>query len=306
MMKENIINIEEQLLIGVRGTEARLREYMPENNEKHKIIHEAMHYSLLGGGKRLRPSLAMMFSLVASYESGRDPHEAYDAALTYGCALEMIHTYSLIHDDLPCMDNDDLRRGKPTNHKVFGEANALLAGDGLLTRAFGVAAGNPHADAESNCKAVMLLSQCAGADGMIGGQVLDLIGETEKFDLKDLELMQSLKTGELIRCGVLLGCLAGGASEKLSAAAEKYALCIGRAFQVIDDILDVIGDEKVLGKPIGSDEKSGKTTFATVMSVEDAKKYAKELTENAKEAISKYAGSELPCAFADYLLTRNM
>lgn len=305
-MRDNTINIEEQLLIGVRGTEALLREYMPESDAKHKIIHEAMRYSLLDSGKRIRPCLAMMFSLMASYKSGRDPHESYDAALTYGCALEMIHTYSLIHDDLPCMDNDDLRRGKPTNHKVFGEANALLAGDGLLTRAFGVAASNPHADAESNCKAVMLLSQCAGADGMIGGQVLDLMGETEKFGIEELELMQSLKTGELIRCAVLLGCLAGGASDKLSARAEKYALYIGRAFQVIDDILDVVGDEKVLGKPIGSDEKSGKSTFATVMTIEEAKKYAKELTESAKAAISKYAGSELPCALADYLLTRNM
>ncbi len=305
-MKKNAINIEEQIMIGARGTEARLLEYMPESDKKYKVIHDAMRYSLLSGGKRLRPGFAGMFSLMASYESGRDPHESYNAALTYGCALEMIHTYSLIHDDLPCMDNDDLRRGKPTNHKVFGEANALLAGDGLLTRAFGVAAGNPYADAESNCKAVMLLSQCAGADGMIGGQVLDLIGETERFELKDLELMQSLKTGELIRCGVLLGCLAGGASDKLSAAAEKYALCVGRAFQVVDDILDVVGDEKVLGKPIGSDEKSGKTTFATVMTIEEAKKYAKDLTESAKAAVADYAGSEIPCALADYLLTRNM
>lgn len=304
-MNDKKISIEEHLLIGARGTEMRLREYLPQGDKKYSVIYDAMSYSLLDGGKRLRPSLAMMFSLMAAYESGRDPHEAYDAALTYGCALEMIHTYSLIHDDLPCMDNDDLRRGKPTSHKKFGEANALLAGDALLTHSFGVAAGNPHADAVSNCKAVMLLSQCAGADGMIGGQVLDLIGETERFGIEELELTQSLKTGALIKCAVLLGCIAGGASDELCAAAEKYALGIGRAFQVVDDILDVVGDEALLGKPIGSDQKSGKTTFATVMTLDEARAYAEKLTKDAKAAIRSYKGSALACELADYLLTRN-
>lgn len=299
------IDIKTLLEVGAAAVESELDAYVPESGERYGIIHDAMRYSLLGGGKRLRPFLVLQFALLAASESGRDPKRTFEAALPYGCALEMIHTYSLIHDDLPCMDNDDLRRGKPTSHKKFGEANALLAGDALLTRAFGVAAANSLLDGESNARAVALLSECAGADGMIGGQVLDLIGENEKFDMETLELLQSLKTGELIRCAALLGCLAGGASREMCEAAEKYALCIGRAFQIVDDILDVVGDEATLGKPIGSDSESGKTTFATVMSVEAAREYARELTESAKAAISAYEGAQVLSELADYLLIRN-
>ncbi len=298
-------NIETLLKYGAAAVEAELEAYIPESGSRYGIIHDAMRYSLLGGGKRLRPFLVLQFALLAAGMSGRDQKRVFEAALPYGCALEMIHTYSLIHDDLPCMDNDDLRRGKPTSHKKFGEANALLAGDALLTRAFGVAATNSLLDGATNASAVALLSECAGADGMIGGQVLDLIGENEKFDIQALELLQSLKTGELIRCAALLGCLAGGASAELCAAAEKYALCIGRAFQVIDDVLDVVGDEATLGKPIGSDDECGKTTFATVMSIDEAMAYAKELTEAAKAAIADYDGAEALVELADYLLTRN-
>ncbi len=298
-------NIETLLKVGAAAVEAELEAYIPESGSRYGIIHDAMRYSLLGGGKRLRPFLVLQFALLAASESGRDEKRAFEAALPYGCALEMIHTYSLIHDDLPCMDNDDLRRGKPTSHKKYGEANALLAGDALLTRAFGVAATNSLLDGDTNASAVALLSECAGADGMIGGQVLDLIGENEKFDMPTLELLQSLKTGELIRCAALLGCLAGGASAELIEAAEKYALCIGRAFQVIDDVLDVVGDEATLGKPIGSDGECGKTTFATVMSIDEALAYAKKLTEAAKEAIAAYEGAQTLAELADYLLTRN-
>ncbi len=298
-------NIETLLKYGAAAVEAELEAYVPKCDARYGVIYEAMRYSLLAGGKRLRPFLVLQFALLAAGQSGRDEKCTFEAALPYGCALEMIHTYSLIHDDLPCMDNDDLRRGKPTSHKVFGEANALLAGDALLTRAFGVAATNPLLDGNTNASAVALLSQCAGADGMIGGQVIDLIGENEEFDMPTLELLQSLKTGELIRCAALLGCLAGGASEELIEAAEKYALCVGRAFQVIDDVLDVVGDEAVLGKPIGSDGECGKTTFATVMSIDDALAYAKELTEAAKAAVSGYLGAEALIELADYLLTRS-
>ena len=298
------MDIENQLAVGARAVEAELEAYVPESDERFGVIYDAMRYSLLGGGKRLRPFIAMQFALLAARESGRDGQTAFRSALAYGSALEMIHTYSLIHDDLPCMDNDDLRRGKPTSHKNFGEANALLAGDALLTRAFGVAVTNPYADAKTNCMAAALLSECAGAGGMIGGQVLDLIGEHESFDMETLELLQSLKTGELIRCAALLGCLSGGGSDALCDAAEKYALCIGRAFQVIDDILDVVGDESVLGKPIGSDKSCGKTTFATVMTVDEARIYAKSLTDEAKAAVSSFDGSEALCELADYLLTR--
>ncbi len=301
-MKEDIKTL---LEVGAAAVEAELEAYVPKSGERYGIIQDAMRYSLLGGGKRLRPFLVLQFALLAARESGRDGARTFEAALPYGCALEMIHTYSLIHDDLPCMDNDDLRRGKPTSHKKYGEANALLAGDALLTRAFGVAATNMLLDGATNAKAVALLSECAGADGMIGGQALDLIGEKEKFNMQTLELLQSLKTGELIRCAALLGCLAGGASDGLCEAAEQYALYIGRAFQVVDDILDVVGDQATLGKPIGSDGECGKTTFATVMSIDEARAYAKELTESAKKAISLYEDAASLCELADYLLARN-
>ncbi len=285
-------------------TEAALEAYVPKSNEKYKVIYDAMRYSLLGGGKRLRPFLVMTFAEIAAAESGKDASAAKAAAMPYACAIEMIHTYSLIHDDLPCMDNDDLRRGKPTCHKVFGEANALLAGDALLTLAFGTAAENPHADGASNAKAVALLAKCAGACGMIGGQILDLMGEKETFDQRTLEELQLLKTGELIRCSCLLGCIAGGGSEALSIAAEPYAAGIGRAFQVIDDILDVIGDEKTLGKPIGSDRESGKTTFVTHMGIENARAYAERLSADAVQAVAQYDKAEKLADLAQYLLIR--
>lgn len=298
------INIEELLTSCAALTETALERCVHPSDAKYAVIQDAMRYSLLSGGKRLRPFLAFEFACLAARESGADPDMAMQAALPFACAVEMIHTYSLIHDDLPCMDNDDLRRGKPTSHKVYGEANALLAGDALLTRAFGVAVSNPCVDSAVTARAVALLSDCAGEDGMIGGQVLDLLGEKEKYDIKTLELMQAMKTGELIRCASLLGCYAGGASDELISAAESYALYVGRAFQVIDDVLDAVGDEAELGKPIGSDADSGKTTFLTYMSVNGAREYAAQLTEEAKSAIAGFEGSEVLCALADYLLTR--
>ncbi len=297
-------DIEKLLEIGAAAVESELSDYAAGDDEKFGIIYDAMRYSLLGGGKRLRPFLVLQFALLAASESGEDGQRAFEAALPYACALEMIHTYSLIHDDLPCMDNDDLRRGKPTSHIKFGEANALLAGDALLTRSFGVAAANQLADAETNCRAVALLSECAGIGGMIGGQVLDLIGESEKFDMETLERLQSLKTGELIRCAALLGCYAGGASPSLCDAAERYALGVGRAFQVVDDILDAVGDESLLGKPIGSDKESGKITFLSFMSVDEAREYAAQLTDDAVSALCEFAGSEVLCELAKYLLVR--
>ncbi|MBQ2765873.1 MAG: polyprenyl synthetase family protein [Clostridia bacterium] len=297
-------DIEKLLEIGAAAVESELSDYAAGDDEKFGIIYNAVRYSLLGGGKRLRPFLVLQFALLAASESGEDGQRAFEAALPYACALEMIHTYSLIHDDLPCMDNDDLRRGKPTSHIKFGEANALLAGDALLTRSFGVAASNQLVDAVTNCRAVALLSECAGIGGMIGGQVLDLIGESEKFDMETLERLQSLKTGELIRCAALLGCYAGGASASLCEAAQRYALSVGRAFQVVDDILDAIGDEALLGKPIGSDKESGKTTFLSFMSIDEAREYAAQLTDDAVDALASYAGSGVLCELAKYLLVR--
>ncbi len=286
------------------SVEKALESYVKKDGLLYGVIYDAMSYSLLGGGKRLRPFLTLEFAKIAAMEKGENPDAAKDRAMAYACALEMIHTYSLIHDDLPCMDNDDLRRGKPTCHIKFGEANALLAGDGLLTLAFGTAAKNPLGTAEANCRAAALLSDCAGADGMIGGQILDLMGETEKFDMPTLETLQALKTGELIRCAVTLGCIAGGGSDSLFEAATEYAAGIGRAFQVVDDILDATGDEAILGKPIGSDRESGKTTFLSFMSVTEAREYARTLTESAKSALTKFDGGEDLSTLADYLLIR--
>lgn len=298
-------DIEMLLSVGAKAVEGVLSDYIPETKGRFSVVNDAMRYSLLSGGKRIRPFLVLQFALLGAIDSGSDPEAAFNAALPYAAAVEMIHTYSLIHDDLPCMDDDELRRGKPTCHVKFGEANALLAGDGLLTRAFGAAVSNRQLSAQTNCRAVALLSECAGADGMIGGQVMDLIGESQAFDMETLEVLQSLKTGELIRCASLLGCLAGGASDEVAECAERYSMCIGRAFQVIDDILDVTGDEAVFGKPIGSDAKSGKTTFLTFMTTDEARAYAARLTEEAKSAVSKYSGSDTLCALADYLLKRN-
>ena len=299
-----MMDVKKLLTENAAAVEAALSAYVPESDARYGVIYEAMRYSLLAGGKRLRPFLVTEFARLAANAGGRDAEAAMAAAMPYACAIEMIHTYSLIHDDLPCMDNDDLRRGKPTSHKVFGEANALLAGDALLTRAFGVAAANPHADAAANARAAALLSECAGASGMIGGQVLDLIGENETFELGTLEELQALKTGELIRCACVLGCIAGGADAALIRAAEAYALGIGRAFQVIDDILDVVGDEAVLGKPIGSDADSHKTTFLTHMTIEEARALAARLSASAVDAVAEYDGSGVLTALAEYLLDR--
>jgi len=199
----------------------------------------------------------------------------------------MIHTYSLIHDDLPCMDDDDLRRGKPTNHKVYGEATAVLAGDALLTAAFEMMAEfRGSLDAGRVLKAMDCLSHAAGAAGMIGGQVLDMEGEQRPLSLDELKLMQSLKTGALISAAAEIGCMIAGGSDEQRQAIRTYAQCIGRAFQVRDDMLDVTSTDEVLGKPIGSDAENGKTTFVTVLGLEGCAALVDELTEQAIQALN--------------------
>lgn len=279
--------------------EKTLEGYLSMTDDKYPVLFEAMRYGVLDGGKRVRPFLALEFCRMAG---GKD-----EAVLPFAVAIECIHSYSLVHDDLPCMDNDDLRRGKPTNHKKFGEANALLCGDALLTYAFEVAASNEYVDAASVVKAVKLLADMAGANGMIGGQQIDLLSEGKSIDMETLKYLHAKKTGCLIRCASLLGCIAAveNCTPELYAAADKYASGIGLTFQIIDDILDVTGDEEIFGKPIGSDAEQNKTTFMSFMSVEDAYKEAQKLTNEAKSAISGFKGSEILCEFADYLLNRN-
>ncbi len=267
--------------------EKSMREYLEKNGRSYQQLLESMQYSAYAGGKRIRPFLTLEFCRML----GGDDR----AALPYACAIEMIHTYSLIHDDLPCMDNDDLRRGKPTNHKVFGEATALLAGDALLTYAFEVVASNSFATPERNIEAISLLSKNAGFDGMVGGQVLDLSGEKEVLSEDNFLLMNRLKTGCLIKTACLLGCVAAGYSIGCEEyfAAEKYAENIGLAFQIEDDILD-----------FGTEDN--KTTFITFMTIKEAKDKVDSLTLKAKNIISKFDESGTLTEFADYLAKRTV
>ncbi len=263
-----------------------------------KSVIESMKYSLFAGGKRIRPFLVLEFCRLFGGK--------IEAALPFAAAIEMIHTFSLIHDDLPCMDDDDLRRGKPTNHKVYGEATALLAGDALALKSFGTAASNPCVSPENVIAAVKLLSDASAEVGMVGGQIMDMYAESHEISLETLKKLYSKKTGCLIYSSALLGCLAAGKSidSPEGKAAKVYADGIGLAFQIRDDVLDATGDAMKLGKTIGSDAQNDKTTFLTFMTAQDAMKQARDVTNTAKSAISGFAGSENLMALADYLLER--
>lgn len=279
-------------------TEEALHGYLAANDNYLQVLFDAERYSIFAGGKRIRPALVIEFCRLFGGE--------VRAALPFAVAVEMIHTYSLIHDDLPCMDNDEMRRGRPTCHRQFGEANALLAGDGLLTYAFEITAQNKYVTDLCAASAVVALAKAAGGFGMVGGQVIDLIGETRELDFETLLRLHRLKTGAMIKVSALLGCMAAGLSkgDMKSLAATDYAEKIGLVFQIIDDILDVTGDEKLLGKACGNDAAHNKTTFMTYFSPEGARQYAGELTDRAVASIHKYPGSERLCALAYFLLDR--
>lgn len=273
---------------------AALEEFLPKGDD---AVSQAMRYSVRNGGKRIRPALVLEFCKVCGGDENK--------AMAFACALEMIHTYSLIHDDLPCMDDDDYRRGKPSCHVAFGEANALLAGDGLLTLAFETAAKS-ELSADKTVKGILELSKAAGILGMIGGQVMDLENEGKKVCVEALEKTDHLKTGELIRVACVLGCIAAGADDEKIKAAEKYAAGIGLAFQIVDDILDVVGDEKLLGKPIGSDKENEKSTYVSAFGLEGSREKVSLLTKEAKEALSAFEGdTEALSDFADKMEKRN-
>ncbi|HNO67768.1 MAG TPA: polyprenyl synthetase family protein, partial [Pseudomonadota bacterium] len=230
-------------------------------------LAEAMNYSLLAGGKRLRPILAM-----AGCEAmGKPP----TMALHFGCAVEMIHTYSLIHDDLPAMDNDDFRRGRPTNHKVYGEALAILAGDALLTDAFALAAQSP-APAAVLVEIIRELSFAAGSPGMVGGQVIDVEATGKKVDLDHLKVLHAMKTGALFDVSLRGGARLGGATDEQLGHIRTYAQALGLAFQIVDDVLDVTADLAQLGKDPGSDREAGKTTYVDLLGVEGAMAHARQ------------------------------
>ena len=278
-------------------TETALKEYYQEDADLAPLL-DAERYSLFAGGKRIRPLLTLEFCKLFGGEE--------EAALPFACAVEMIHTYSLIHDDLPCMDNDDLRRGKPTNHKVFGESTALLAGDALLTGAFEAAASNPHVAPETALNAVRFLSNSAGRYGMVGGQMMDLEGEKKKLTLDQLLKLHSLKTGALISAAAVMGALAAGCefSDACMEDVITYAENIGLAFQIVDDILDQTGDAAELGKNVGVDAEREKNTFLSFYSLEEAQFYADRLTDEAIRAIRKYPDSDTLCSLAEWLAKR--
>ncbi len=283
----------------VQAVTPELEKIYPQTDNIAGVLYEAERYSLLSGGKRIRAALVLECCRLLG---GRQ-----ESALPFACAIEMVHTYSLIHDDLPCMDNDDLRRGKPTNHKVFGEAYATLAGDGLLTDAFAVCAMNPHVTGDCAAAAVALLSGAAGSYGMIKGQVIDIYGESHELSESELVELHMGKTGAMICASAQLGALAAGyapndaMTEKLTAFAQK----IGLVFQIIDDILDVTSTNEVLGKSIGSDKDKNKTTFMSFFTVDDAYTYAQKLTEEAISDISEIDGSERLISLAKFLCDRS-
>ena len=265
------------------------------DSEPQKTLFSAMRYSLLAGGKRLRPIFVFDFCRMC----GGD----WKNAVPFAAAVEMIHTYSLIHDDLPCMDNDDYRRGRLTNHKVYGEAIAVLAGDGLLTAAFSFLA-KADFSAETRIQAVEILSNCAGELGMVGGQVLDMQSEERQCTAQEVLDIQSRKTGALIRAACMLGVLAGGGSQVQLASAAAFASNLGLAFQIRDDMLDVIGNAEELGKAVGVD--AVKNTFVQLYGLEKCDSMVNEHTARAISALSAFENTDFMTELANYLVNRTM
>ncbi len=288
----------EQLQADIALIEPALERYLSgETGEGYDRIFEAVKYSAMAGGKRLRPVIVMEFCRLC----GGDVQKA----LPFACALEMIHTYSLIHDDLPCMDNDELRRGRPTCHKAFDEATAVLAGDGLLTRAFEVAAGAEGLPEQTVLQCVRLLARNAGMNGMIGGQVLDMGAEHRQISLDELHLLQRLKTGCLLRVACELGCVVAGRTDPSTLdAARQYGEKLGLAFQIQDDILDIEGDAATIGKTTGKDARDEKSTFPSLLGVEKCRAHVQHVPEEALQQVAELGGSTFISELAYSLIDR--
>jgi len=277
--------------------EQALEIVLPKQTGPESKVVEAMRYSLFAGGKRLRPILC----LAASEAVGGQTEPAMPA----GCALEMIHTYSLIHDDLPAMDDDDLRRGKPTNHKVFGEAIAILAGDALLTEAFVLLSDYHSLMPERALRVVGVIAKAASYRGMVGGQVVDMLSQNKPADLETVQQMHSRKTAALIAAATESGALAGRGSEAQVAALARYGRGIGLAFQIADDILDIEGDTELLGKTTGSDEARGKVTYPAAVGLERSRQAANEMVKDALAALEGFDDRANPLrSLAHYIITR--
>ncbi|MEJ2197915.1 MAG: polyprenyl synthetase family protein [Desulfuromonadales bacterium] len=295
------MNIKDYLQNRSALVDRALERWMPGEEVLPRSLHQAMRYSVFAGGKRLRPIL-----MIAACESlGGHAGQVLHAA----CAMEMIHTYSLIHDDLPAMDDDDFRRGRPTNHKVYGEATAILAGDALLTEAFRLLA-----DAEANrsvppatvIKVIELVARYAGSQGMVGGQVVDMESEGKEIDFPTLEYIHTHKTGGLILASVQVGALLGGANDSQVAAIKRFGGAAGLAFQIADDILDVVGDQQHLGKNVGSDQARGKATYPAQLGLDEARQRADELCGIAISALAPLGQSaEILQELARYIVNRD-
>lgn len=293
------MDVKETLADYAEMTEEALQKYFPFVDCLQKSVIEAARYSLSAGGKRIRPALVMEFCRVC----GEDP----ETALPVACAIEMMHTFSLIHDDLPCMDDDDMRRGKPACHKAFGEATAVLAGDALAMLPFQIIAQaglKKTLSQDAALKIIKLLGELSGVWGMIGGQIVDLENENKRPDVSVVLEMYRMKTCALMEFCCRAGCIAAGADADKQLHAGSYGQRLGLAFQIIDDILDVTADERLLGKPVGSDDKEGKYTYVSAVGLEKAREYAEELTQQAKDALVVFSDNEFLMELTDLLLKR--
>ncbi len=269
----------------IKDIEAAIERYIPQEKAAEQQLIDAVRYSLNLKGKRVRPSLTLAFAELCG--------GSVDAAMPFACAVEMVHTYSLIHDDLPCMDNDDFRRGQPANHKVFGEDIALLAGDALQSMAYTTMLSDEAVAAVGGARAARaarILAEKSGLLGMVGGQVIDLSMEHQTVGIELVRLMEEKKTANLIEAACMMGCVVAGAEEEKIAAAERYAHAIGLAFQIVDDILDVTSTAEELGKPIGSDVDNEKNTFMSLLGIERCRESVAWLTEEAIDALSVFDG----------------
>lgn len=276
--------------------DAKLSEYFKPSGLSYDGLLESMHYSLTAGGKRIRPMLVLEFCRI----SGGN----IEKTLPVACAIEMLHTYSLIHDDLPCMDNDALRRGKPTNHVVYGECTATLAGDALQAEAFGTIARS-QLPAEARVTCVEILADAVGSDGMCAGQYLDMVGEHKLLSEDELNDINSRKTGSLLTAACRMGVAAAGGNKAMLEAAAQYGACVGAAFQIRDDILDVISTSEELGKPIGSDAQEHKNTYMTLLGEYKCMQMIEKLTDQAKNAIAgAFEDTKFLCELADSMVTR--
>ena len=275
-----------------------LSSYLEEKECLQETIYKAMNYSLHAGGKRIRPVLMMA---TAELMGG-----TRESVMPFACAVEMIHTYSLIHDDLPCMDNDDLRRGKPTNHKVYGEAVAVLAGDALLNYAFEAMLKNSEVSPNMTLAAMTELAAASGIDGMIGGQIIDIESEGKTIDAVTLMTMHLHKTAALIMASAKIGALIGGGDKEDLIAMEEFARYLGIAFQIKDDILDITGNEEELGKKVGMDYALEKSTFVSIYGLEQAQQLLCDYTQKAIDTLSRYGDkAEFLKELANFLLSRN-